>query len=262
MAIRTIPQSHYYSGQGQVIFADRNPLNGRPMNPYKVGNAPALELQINTTQVDHRESMSGSRSVDLTLITEIGATLSLTLESVTLQNLSGALYGDVTSLAGGTVASEILGEQDSSKGGYVVLNHNQISNLVLTYDVSGSPTPVPETAYFLDEDFGTFQWNPEFTPAITGAVTAAYEYAASDRLDALTSSTPPERYVRFEGINTIDDSLVLVEMPRVLFQPLQSLPMITEEIAQVQMTATILPDPFLSTGSRFFRQTYITPSSP
>jgi hypothetical protein len=249
---RTLPKSIYYSGQGKIIFGERDPLTGRPINAYEIGNAPAMELQISTTQVDHKESMSGQRATDVTLVTEKSATLNVTIESLDPRNLAAAFYGKVTDSLAGTVTAEQHTVTSSANGGLLILNHSQVEDVILT----AAGTAVPAAAYFLDPEFGTLQWDPTYTPVITGAVSASYGYGAAQRLDALTVVAPPERYVRFHGINTIDDSLVLVEIPRAQFQPLQSLPLINDEIAQVQMTATILPDPFLNDGgSRYYRQT-------
>ena len=257
--IRTIPKSEYYSGQGQAIIAERNPLTGRPFNAYPMGNAPAMEVTVQTTQVDHKESMSGARATDFTLLTEKSATVNLTIESLIPKNLAMSFYGKMTDVAAGTVTAEVLANETSANGGMLLLAHNQVEAVVLT-TTGGTPTTVPPAAYMVDPEFGMIQWDPSFTPAITGPVTAAYTYEASERMDALTTLQPPERYLRFHGINTIDDSLVLVEIPRAQFQPLQSLALITEEVAQVQMTTTILPDPFLNDGgSRYYRQTKITP---
>lgn len=258
--IRTIPKSEYYSGQGQAIIAERNPLTGRPFNAYPMGNAPAMEITVQTTQVDHKESMSGARATDFTLLTEKSATLNITIESLIPKNLAMSFYGKMTDVAAGTVTAEVLANETSANGGMLLLAHNQVADVVLTSNAGGTPATVPAAAYMLDAEFGMIQWDPSFTPAITGPVSAAYSHEASERMDALTSLQPPERYLRFHGINTIDDSLVLVEIPRAQFQPLQSLALITEEVAQVQMTATILPDAFLNDGgSRYYRQTKIIP---
>lgn len=254
--IRNIPKSLYFSGQGQIIFAERDPQTGRPFNAYAIGNAPAMEIQIQTTQVDHKESQSGQRATDLTLITEKSATFNITIESLVPKNLAMSFYGRTTAVVGGTVTGEPV-RNPVGGGGLLILAHNQVSDVVLT-TTGGTPTAVPTGAYTVDPEFGTIQLDPSFTPAVTGDLTASYTYAASDRLDALTEVAPPERFVRFQGINTIDDQLVLVEIPRAQFQPLQSLPLINEEVAQVQMTATILPDNFLvDGGSRYYRQTFI-----
>lgn len=256
---RTLPKSLYFSGQGQVIFAERDASTGRPLNAYAIGNAPTLEIAISTTQVDHKESMSGQRATDLTLVTEKSATFNLTIESLSLKNLAMSLYGNLVDSAEGTVTAETL-FNPADGGGLLILAHSQVSDVVLK-TTGTTPTTVPEAAYTLDADFGTIQLDPTYTPAITGDLTVAYTYAAAQRLDALTQVQPPERYVRFQGINTVDDSLVLVEIPRAQFQPLQTLPLINEEVAQVQMTATLLPDSFLTDGgSQYYRQTLISAS--
>jgi hypothetical protein len=257
--VRTLPESVYYSGQGKIVFAERDPTTGRPINAYEIGNAPALEIAISTTQTDHKESMSGQRSTDKTLITEKSATFNITIESLDPKNLAAAFFGELNTVAAGTVTAEPIGS--ASAGGLLILRHSQVSDVVV-HTVGATPAVVPPAAYFLDPDFGTIKLDPTYTPAVTGQLTADYSYLTAQRLDALTQVTPPERYVRFEGINTIDETLVLVEIPRAQFQPLQSLPLINDEIAQVQMTATILPDSFLNDGgSRYYRQTTIKPKA-
>lgn len=256
--VRPLPQSKYYSGQGQLLIGKRDPLSGRPYDVYQVGNAPAVEIQVTTTQVDHKESMSGQRATDFTLLTEKSATMNLTLESLDLNNLAMSFYGDISDVAAGDVVGEVLRNVTSADGTILVLRHNQVSEVELRTS-GASPTVIPPEAYFLDAEFGTIKFDPTYAPAVTGDVTVDYSHGASSRLDALTQVQPPERFIRFQGINTIDDSLVLVEVPRAQFQPLQSLPLITEEVAQVQLTATILPDSFIvDGGSQYYRQTYIT----
>lgn len=262
---RSLPQSLYYSGQGQVIFGERDATTGRPISAFAIGNAPALEIQISTTQVDHKESQSGQRATDLTLVTEKSATFNLTIESLNLKNLAAAFYGDVTSEAAGDVTAEPL-RRVASDTGLLILMHAQVSDVVL-HTTDATPAVVPTSAYFLDSDFGTLQL--DLTAQVGGKAlstytnfTVDYSYEAAERLDALTVVAPPERYVRFQGINTVDDQLCLVTIPRAQFQPLQSLPLINDEVAQVEMTATILPDSLITDGgSRYYRQQYITPSA-
>lgn len=253
LEVRNVPVSKYYSGQGQVLIGERDAKTGRPFNVYQVGNAPALEIAVQTTQVDHKESMSGQRATDKTIITEKSATLTLTLESFDLRNLAMSFYGETVDVAAGSVTGEK--HVVSATGSIVILGNNQVKDVVVTQG-SGAGTTVPVAAYVVDPDFGTLQFDPTYTPAITGEITVAYSYGKSSRLDALTQVAPPERFIRFQGINTVDDTLVLVEIPRAAFQPLASLPLINDEIAQVELTATILPDNLIvDGGSKYYRQT-------
>lgn len=249
---RALPKSTYYSGQGQVLFGERDPVTGRPIRTYAVGNAPALEIAVSTTQTDHKESMSGQRATDFSLITEKSATFTLTLESFDLRNLAMSFYGETVNIAAGTVTGETHAVDTSVPGYVVVLANNQVKDVV----VKDGATTVPASSYVVDPDFGTVQFDPTVTPAIKKDLTFAYSYGSSVRLDALTQVAPPERFVRFHGINTVDDNLYLVEIPRAAFQPLASLPLINDEVAQVELTANILPDSLIvDGGSRYYRQT-------
>lgn len=80
-----------------------------------------------------------------------------------------------------------------------------------------------------------------------------YTYAASTKMDAFMVSAP-ERWLRFEGLNTVDDSRVVVDIFRGQFDPLTGYGLIVEELAAVDMKGTILADALQLTGSKFFRQ--------
>lgn len=85
-----------------------------------------------------------------------------------------------------------------------------------------------------------------------------YTNAASVKLDVFTT-TPPQRWLRFEGLNTADTgSRVVVDIFKAQFDPLTGYGLLNEELAQVDMKGTILADPLQLTGSKYFRQHNIT----
>lgn len=254
---RPIPTSYYYSGQGQVVIGERDP-SGKMVNAYAVGNCTALEIQVAVEKIEHKESMSGQRSVDKVLITSKTASFNITMESLDLRNLQLAFWGKVVGKQGGTVTAE---KHPAKPGAIVTLDNVGVGSVVVTLD-GGTPTPVPDTEYTVDDEFGTIQIHADSTtvPATNGVISVAYKFAPSDTLHALTEETQPERFVRFEGLNTLDGSRVLVEIPRAAFEPLQSLPLINEDFANVQMTGNILQDTKIATPgvSQFYRQTLLT----
>jgi hypothetical protein len=252
---RTTPQSHYYSGQGRLIIGERDELTGKPINLREVGNCTGLELTVQTTKTDHKESMSGERAIDLTLVTEKSATFTVTCESISLENLVLGLWGSILTSAAATVVDE---PHIMKAGGLIALGHQSVSAVSIE-SAGQTPAPIDADDYDIDPEFGTIRFHADAVPPTDGKILVSYTGAAGTKtLHGLTEVMPPERYVRFEGVNTVDGDLVLVEIPRASFEPLASLPLINEELASFEMTGTVLRDNLItSAGSKYFRQTYI-----
>ena len=96
--------NHYFSGQGVIMIGKRD-LEGKPAGLEPVGNVSDLKISIATTSLEHKESQTGQRGIDLRLTTETKATLSATLENYVAKNLQLALRGDHTEKSAGTVSA-------------------------------------------------------------------------------------------------------------------------------------------------------------
>lgn len=260
---RTVPQSHYFSGQGRLIIGERDPKTGKALSLREVGNCTALELTVQTTKTDHKESMSGERAIDLTLVTEKSATFKVTCESISLENLVIGLWGKILTSEAATVVAEP--HVAAGPGALIALDHQNVTSVVV-HDTKATPTVIPADQYEVDPEFGTIRFNDDYVPPAAvapsteaGLITVDYTGAEGTKtIHGLTEVMPPEKFVRFEGINTVDGDLVLVEFPRASFEPLASLPFINEELASFDMTGTILRDNLIKgDGSKYFRQTYI-----
>lgn len=244
-SVRPIPESYYYSGQGRLGIGDRNP-DGTFTGLVFVGNVTTLTIDIASTKFEHKESMSGQRAIDLTIVQEKNATFAFTAESLRLDMLALGLYGTQSRNIGGTVASE---EHVVRHGKAIPLMHPNVANVLIT----GS---VQDVDYLVDEGFGTVY------PVAAGnlvegeTVEISYTYGAFDQIDAFTQATPPERFLRFEGLNTVDGSLRLIEIPIAAFDPLTGLEFINEELGTGEFAGNIKPDlTIVEAGrSQFFRE--------
>ncbi|MGH8615856.1 MAG: hypothetical protein ACREYF_28555 [Gammaproteobacteria bacterium] len=90
------------------------------------------------------------------------------------------------------------------------------------------------------------------------ALTTDYSYAAQYLVNALTTAAP-ERYLRFEGLNTTDgNNPVVLEVFKFSIDPAAELALITAEGAsQFEITGNVLADALVSSGSQYFRQTLL-----
>ncbi len=76
----------------------------------------------------------------------------------------------------------------------------------------------------------------------TQPLKGSYTYEAYTSLEAFTTP-PPERYVIFDGIDTVSNAPVLVELYRVKFRPVQSLGLIHAGAGALPMVGEVLFDP-------------------
>lgn len=77
--------SYYASFQGRVYLGERN-INGEPINVRSPGNVADLSLSLKTDVIEHYESQTGQRAVDLRLVKQKSATVALTIEEFTKEN--------------------------------------------------------------------------------------------------------------------------------------------------------------------------------
>ena len=66
--------SYYASFQGRVYLGERN-INGEPINVRSPGNVADLSLALKTDVIEHYESQTGQRAVDLRLVKQKSATV-------------------------------------------------------------------------------------------------------------------------------------------------------------------------------------------
>jgi len=253
--VRPVPTSYYYSGQGRLGIGDRNPSTGEWKNVVFVGNVTSLSIDIEITKFEHKESMSGERAVDLTIIQERKANFKFTSESLTLDLLALGLYGSRSSVTGAAV----LNEAHLARRGFgIPLKFPDVSALSIMTVVT--PTALVEGVdYHVDFEFGMVYIRSTSTvvDADPGEmVEVDYTYATHDKIESFTTGTPPERFLRFEGLNTIDGTFRLIEIPRAAFDPLTGMEFINEELGSGEFGGTMLPDPLVTNPalSKYFTE--------
>lgn len=303
--------NYYFSGQGSLYSAKRDAATGKPLGFVNVGNVPELSIDIEVTKFEHKESESGNRLLDLTLVKEKKGKFKMKMENVSLDNLAIGLYGDVATVAQGPVVAE---QVKFYKGMRMPLAHPDVSLVVVSlpaalnfpattavalnalykpatsnghyYRVSvagttaaaeptwptNGATVVSGTATFIDMGTNVKVLGTDYTvdakngilifPATGSALvdgdtlSVDYTHAAYTNLEAFTQSVSPERWLRFEGLNTVDGSHVIVDCFKSQFDPLTGYTLINDEIAAIDMGGTLLADAFITNpaSSKFFRQ--------
>jgi len=231
--------SYYASFQGRVYLGQRD-VNGLPLEVRSPGNVAELKLSLKTDVLEHFESQSGQRSLDHRVIKQKSATVSLTLEEFTQENLALALYGNHVTGSTGTVTDEPVGGATPVIGDRYFLAHPKVSTLVVKDSAATPATLVLGTDYTADVDFGAIQFLNlgSYTPPFK----ASYAYGAVNEVGIFTQPLP-ERYLRLEGLNTAQgNAKVLVELYRVAFDPLKEIAFISNDYNKFELEGSLLAD--------------------
>jgi hypothetical protein len=239
-------QNYYYSGQGSLYLAERSIL-GVPTGFVRVGNVPELTIDIATTIFEHKESESGARGIDLTITKENKGTFAFKMENLSLDNLAIGLYGTKAVIPGGSVVDE---PHQLYLDKNTPLDHPDVSSVVLKVVAA---TKVVNVDYTIGPKNGTVAGVTGGSIPDDTTVLVSYNYAQANRLDAFTV-TAPERWLRFNGLNTIDGTKTMIDIFRAKLDPLTGYALINDELASASMKGTVLADLLRITGSKYFRQ--------
>lgn len=239
--------STYASFQGRVFLAKRDAA-GLPVELRSPGNVAELKLSLKTDVLEHYESQSGQRTLDHRMPKQKSATVNLTLEEFTRENLALALYGNQVTAASGAVQDEVVGGVAPVVGDRYLLAHPKVSTLVVRD--SGNPPRVLALGadYTAEVDFGALQLlrlDDGATPpnAFEPPLKASYEFGAVSAVGIFTQPLP-ERFLRLEGLNTAQgNAKVLVELYRVAFDPLKEISFISDDYNKFELEGSLLADP-------------------
>lgn len=242
--------NQYYSGQGSILVATKNVTTGEPEGFIPVGNVSALTIGVETTVFEHKESCTGTRGIDKVITQEVNVTVAFTMESINDENLALALYGSNAAVAGASVSDEQIPLYHDK---WQKLAHIKVDTVVVGDDAVPTTTYVLGTDYELNEETGSIKALSTGAITDTQVVFVDYNFTGYDQIEAIISSAAPERWIRFEGLNTADgDNPVVVDVYKGSIQPLAELALINEELAEMAVEASALSDSTRASGSNYF----------
>ncbi|QWS69917.1 major tail protein [Vibrio phage vB_VpS_PG28] len=247
-------ESYYYSGQGVVMMGEID-ANGNAHALRPIGNVSALSIAIETSRTEHKESQTGARGTDKVITTEVGASVNMTIEHLIQDNLALGLYGETGQVAAKTDAT--LTVSKVMLGTVTPLDAIKITSISVDTFVEGEN-------YRVNKEAGSIYWmtTAEQSAANAGSmlaedaeVTITYSSEAHKKLDALTSSAAPTRFLRFEGLNTVENNdPVVIDIFKFESSPLAEYALINEEISNIALEGNALADTSRTAGSKYFVQ--------
>ncbi len=230
----------YFSGQG-TVFASTRDVSGNATAFRDLGNIPSLRLTLETDVLEHKESRTGQRLTDLRLTRERRATVTMTLESFTKANLMMLLYGTSSTVTGGAVTNEVF-PSGLVAGDMVSLAFPLVaaSPAPVVTGTGGVTTLTAGTHYKVDYGAGMV------TMLSVGTGTQPYEIDYTYNTEEIVPffrEPSTERFLRFAGLNTANSNKpVIVELYRVVFDPVGNIDLINDEFAQFELEGSVLYD--------------------
>jgi hypothetical protein len=236
----------YLSGQGKCYQAARD-LTGHALAFTFMGNVPSFELALNIDTLEHKESTSGQRLVDLRLVTGKKVDLTMNVQEFLPTNLAMMTFGNVNTLASGSVTGEVLaGGATILAGQTVMLQTANATSLVITDSAVTPLVLTPGTDYIANLPYGlvTFVTAPGTPP-----YKAAYTKPTGQQSVDMFTTGAPIRWLRFLAINTAQQNTdgsykrFVLDLYNVQFDPTSGLPLINDAVADMNMKASVLIDP-------------------
>ncbi|AKJ30682.1 hypothetical protein [Caldimonas brevitalea] len=231
----------YFSGQGRVYVGSRDAL-GRPLGLSYVGNVPELKVSLSVETLEHQESTSGQRLTDLQLIKTKKGEFSCTLEELIPVNLALGLYGTTFSQAAGSVTAEAL-PNPTTVGSLYLLAKQNVSAVVVKDSTGGTAKTLPAAQYSVNTKHGSIVINDKTAGGpYVEPFKVDYAYGPA-QVTSMFTQPLPERWVRFEGLNTADgNSEVVIDLYRVAINPAKELSVITDDLLKFELSGQVLAD--------------------
>ncbi len=241
----------YFVGQGKIYVAALN-ASRVPQSYRYVGNVPSFEISFETDVVEHKESYSGQRQIDLRFNRENKANVNMTLEDWDKKNLELLCYGTAVSVSGSTVTNETF-PFTAAVGDNYFTSKVGISSVTVK-DSNGSPATLTAGTHYAVQDATAGLIEILNIGSFTQPFKVDYTYAANETLTMFTTGLT-DTWVRFVGINTTNSASVnkkvVVDLYRASFSPTQNLSLIGDDVAQFQLEGTVLYDDTRASNSQF-----------
>jgi len=239
-------KNRYYIGQGEVFAGVRSCVGVVTNGFWYLGNCSELMLECNIDYITHSEATTGQRNKDLELQRTREVMAQITMESWDLDNLALLTLGIASEIVGTTVTNETV-RCPNIKGSWVPL-----ANINLT-SFTSLGSLMENTDYTVDLKAGMIYFTPTGGATINTNYAASYTFDDSEKIIAFNELLQNEYFLRFTGLNTINNTPVVIDVFRVKFRATEELQLITQEITPMQVQASVLFD-LAQTNSPFYSE--------
>ena len=235
--------NEYLFGKGKVSLAERD-ANGAVSKVLYLGNCPELKISGSADRIEHYESESGANSRDRSLVKTSSLEMSVTLESMSDDNLALLLWGQKNAIGALTTQTYTFPEDIVDDEIHVVPNGFNLSNVSMKDSAGGGGATVSTSKYSVDEDFGAVQFLD--VDGYTQPFILHYDRGAAVGIPFMTVQAPT-RFLRFEGLNLGNPGInvsqkYLVELYIVQFDPVADLSLIGDDFGKFELKGALQQD--------------------
>lgn len=260
----------YFSGQGKVYLASRNPTTGEPTALSWVGNVSKLEVGLAVETLEHRESYSGNRLTDVRLETGKTATLNATFEEWDAEYLARVLRSSVVTNSVTPVVTEnvetlgaLLTAPSNAAPARFQTKGRFIGGTLALVDSTGSPKTLVQNTHWrlVSAAAGIIE---VYSLGALGTLTEPLKvsYTPGGKSVGMLVSGATQYYLTFDGLNTANNnSPVVAELYKVQLDPPANLSLITNELGIFEVSGSVLVDELRSSSGalgQFGKLTYPT----
>lgn len=228
-----------FSFQGPIYLGEN--VNGKPQKLAWVGDQSSLNFAIDAQFEERKENYTGLRTTSVRLKQSVAVNPEMVLRYITPENILLGVHGKLSKKAAGTVTAEEF-PLGSAVGDLILLANGSVSNLVITDSQTPTATTLVEGTHYSIESAASGMIKILDIATLTQPLKAAYSYGGSTNVSMMTAATPPVKYLYMEAINTVDGRKARVHLYKVQFNPLSSLPLTNEALADFTLNGTCLAD--------------------
>lgn len=234
-----------FSGQGPGLWSNRN-TSGNPTEFVWFGNIPEFTLGLASDTLTHKESYTGRRTTDARIITELTATVAITVDDFRETNVELATYGSASQVATVTLSNApviagapIVGERYTST--------TLVTGRLTAAVVKSAGTPVTTSFYSVDQS-GVIVFTD--VTGLAGPITLSGTVAAARQIGVFKNAAP-EIHVRLVNFNTAASVIIagqsdfertIVDVFKVRLDPAENFNLINDEFGQLVLNGSALVD--------------------
>jgi hypothetical protein len=216
----------YFMGQGKVFAAVRSP-NGI-LGAYRMlGNVSTLDLTLGAGAARYAEKGTFRQSGNK-------PTFNLNLESLYPENLALLLYGTSSTDAGSARTAAVK----VARGTMAPLPDINLDS-VTSVKVGGTTHPL--NAISVDLGTGAVELPVNSPIADNSTVTVGYVCKGYTKVEAY-QQIAQEISLRYDGINTMDQTPVVLDLFRTKFDPVDGLSLLGDNLSTLKVTGEIMFD--------------------
>lgn len=227
-----------FSFQGKIYLGEN--VNGKPRNLKWVGDQSSLNLAVEASFEERKENYSGDRATSVKLKQSSSVKPELTLRYMTPENIVLGVHGKINKVIAGTVTAEAF-PADVVAGENILLAKGNVSNLVLTDSKPSTPTTLVVGQHYILSSAFSGMVEMKDVSSLTQPIKGAYSHGGMTSVSMLNAQ-PPIRYLYMEAINTVDGRRARVHLYKVQIDPLSSLPLTSENLADFSLNGSTLID--------------------